>query len=633
MRRFPGSVAESWLSHVVVMIGRMTNAAVRPESEGAGIGGGSGGARTVRRVVRCGGVRGVLVRRGGVWSVGNTDELRVLAALGGDGSALGRLEALAATLNAGLVDLGWLRALSRTLDRIADTGRRRPVWVCDEMLPSVGFACALLGVQGGARWLGWALAARLDGNLLRGCLPGPGLLAFEDCRDRRGRLYAGGYGRDIRWLAAMPSQFWGLLDRCEWCAPAGEAFCAASGPAAGSCLRALRTASDPDAKPAVLRALAATRDKAVLDLVASHPNTPARALLEVARSPWSGDFVRWRVAQNKQASPWLLQRLAKHHFPVLRGVAAAHPNMPQRSLQRLAGDEDAFVRARAALHPEAPGKMLAGLADDPDSGVRANAASHRSCPPQALERLLGDRIGRVRAAAVSNLLVSPQRAAAMARDRVIAVRAAVGWRSDTSADILDLLAGDDKWQVRLAAAQNRNTPPQTLAALARDPVLQVRNRASANPSQPSGALAELADDGDFWVRASVAANPALPPSVAAVLASDRDSHVRYRLASNERLSPSVLQRLAGDEVWYVRRAVAGNPATPEAALDALADDHDAEVRAAAAGHPNTPQEALRQLAHDADYRARFEADQNLNKRAGTRRANTRHKEGQEGPKR
>ena len=624
MRRSPGSVAASWLSHVVVMIGRMTNTAVRPEIQGAGIGGGSSTGRTVRRVVRCGGVRGVLVRRGGVWSVGNTDELRVLAALGGDGSALGRLEALAATLNAGLVDPGGLRALSRTLDQIGDTDRRRPVWACDEMLPAAGFACALLGVQGGTRWLGWALAARLDGNLLRGCLPGPGLLAFEDCRDRRGRLYAGGYSRDIRWLTAMPSQFWGLLERCEWCEPAGEAFCAASGPAASSCLRALRAASDPAAKPAVLKALAATRDKTVLDLVASHPNTPAKALLEVARSPWSGDYVRWRVAQNKQASPWLLQRLAKHHFPVLRGVAAAHPNMPQRSLQRLAGDEDSFVRARAALHPEAPAGMLSGLARDPDSGVRANAASHRSCPPDALERLLGDRIGRVRAAAVSNPLVSPQRAAAMARDRVIAVRAAVGWRSDTAADILGVLAGDDKWQVRLAAAWNRNTPPRTLAALARDPIQQVRNRASANPSQMGGALAELADDGDFWVRASVAANPALPPGVAAVLASDRDPHVRYCLASNERLSPAALQRLAGDEVWYVRRAAAGNLATPEAALDALAGDHDAEVRAAAASHPNTPREALRRLARDGDYRARFEADQNLNKRTANR-----HKEERE----
>ena len=372
MRRSPGLVAASWLSHLVVMIGRMTNTAVRPEIEGAGIGGGSSTGRTVRRIVRCGGVRGVLVRHGGVWSVDNTDELRVLAALGGDGSALGRLEALAATLNAGLVDPGGLRALSRTLDRIADTGRRRPVWVCDEMLPAVGFACALLDVQGGARWLGWALAARLDGNLLRGCLPGPGLLAFEDCRDRRGRLYAGGYGRDVRWLTAMPSQFWGLLDRCEWCQPAGEAFCAASGPAAGSCLRALRAASDPAAKSAVLKALAATRDKAVLDLVASHPNTPAKALLEVARSPWSGDYVRWRTAQNKQASPWLLQRLAKHHFPVPRGVAASHPNMPTRSFGAPGGRYGQF-RAGKGRHapPKRPGGCSTASQKIPTAGCRS----------------------------------------------------------------------------------------------------------------------------------------------------------------------------------------------------------------------------------------------------------------------
>ena len=54
------------------MIGRMTCAAVRAGNESAGVGGGSGTGRTVRRVVRCGSVRGVLVRRLGVWSVGNT---------------------------------------------------------------------------------------------------------------------------------------------------------------------------------------------------------------------------------------------------------------------------------------------------------------------------------------------------------------------------------------------------------------------------------------------------------------------------------------------------------------------------------------------------------------------------------
>ncbi len=573
----------------------------------------------MRRVVRCGGARGVLVRNDGMWSVDNETELRVLAALGGDTAALGHLEALVQTLNAGLAEAGDVRALSERLGWALSGNRRARWWDHGSMLPALGFACAALADRGGARWLGWALSARLDANLLRGCLPGPGLESFEDYRDRRGMIRAWGYDRDIRWLAAMPPQFWEMLDRCDRCGPADEAFCVASRTDEGPCLRALRTASDPATKPPVLRALAATKDRTVLDLVASHPNTPAKTLLELTRSPWSGDYVRWRVAQNKQASPWLLQRLAKHNFPVPRGVAAAHPNMPQRSLERLAGDADTFVRARAASHPEAPQETLAALAQDPDKQVRANAASHPSCPPQALERLLGDRIGKVRAAAASNQLVSPPRAAAMARDRVIAVRAAVRWRSDTGGDALDVLAGDHKWQVRLAAAQNRNTPPQTLAALAQDPIAQVRNSASANPSLPGEALAALADDGEYWVRASAATNPALPPGVAAVLASDPDPHVRYRLASNERLSPAALQRLAEDEAWFVRSAAAENPATPQTALAALAHDDEADVRAAAAGHPNTPQPTLRQLANDTDHRARYEARHNLNQRKAARR--------------
>ena len=574
-------------------------------------------------MVHCDGALGVLARRGGVWSVDNESELRVLAALGRGGGALRRAKALAAALNAGLVEAGDIGALNRIVGMVRAADDRAVRWSHGWFLPALCLVCAVLADRSEARWLGWALSARLDANLVRMWLPGPGLMSFEAFRDRRGRIRAWGYDREVRWLAAMPPEFWELLDRCDRCKPAGEAFCVAPRPDEMPCLRALRTASDPATKPAVLRDLAATKDKTVLDMVASHPNTPAKTLLAMSTNPWSGDCVKWRTAQNKKASPWLLQRLSKHHSPVLRAVAATHPNMAQRSLERLAGDTDALVRAMAARHPETPAPMLGGLAEDPDTQVRANTAAHPSCPPDALKRLLGDRLGAVRAAAVSNPLTPPHKAAAMARDRAIAVRAAVAYRTDTDTDTLDALAGDDKWRVRSAAAENHNTPPQTLARLARDPIAQVRHHATTNPSLPGGALAELARDDDFWVRAAAAASPALPPSLAEALAADPDPHVRYKLAPSECLSPAALERLAGDEVWFVRAAAADNPATPETALAALAQDHEAEVRAAAASHPNTPQTALRQLSRDADYRARFEARHNLNQRKAARRAKTR----------
>ncbi len=572
--------------------------------------------RTVRRVVHCRGARGVLARRGGVWSVGNESELRVLAALGGGGDALARLEALAATLNAGLVETEGLRELNRILDLVADADWRATFWDYDSIRPALGFACAVLADHGGARWLGWALSARLDANLLRGCLPGPGLVSFEDRRDRQGRLYASGYDRDVRWLTAMPPQFWAMLDGCDRCGPAGEAFCVATRRGERPCLRALRTASDPATRPLVLKALARTWDQAVRDLVASHPNTPPKTLLEIATG-LGEEYVRWRVAQNKQASPWLLRRLANHHSPVLRGIAAEHPNMPKPPLERLAGDAEVFVRARAALHPEAPAPILERLAQDPDKQVRANAASHPSCPPQMLQRLLRDRIGAVRAAAVSNPNTPPQSAAELAQDRVIAVRAAVGYRTDTVGDTLAALADDDKWQVRLAAAWNHHTPPQTLAELARCPEQQVRHWASINPSLPSAALAELARHGDFWTRASAASSPALPSNLAAKLASDPDPHVRGCLATNESTAPAALEALAGDDIWWVRRSTAENPAAPEAALIMLAGDDEAEVRAAVSANPSTPPQALQALTGDSDYRARYEAHQNLKKRAPT----------------
>ena len=76
--------------------------------------------RVLRRSVQHRDVKGVLACRNGRWTVDNESEVRMLSALGADGDdALDRFQALAETLNAGLVDPSGLRRFNGRLTEMA----------------------------------------------------------------------------------------------------------------------------------------------------------------------------------------------------------------------------------------------------------------------------------------------------------------------------------------------------------------------------------------------------------------------------------------------------------------------------------------------------------------------------------
>ena len=134
--------------------------------------------RQGRRVVSVGAVRGVLARRGGRWVVDNDSEVRLLEALRAERGARDRLWALAAALDAG-VGAGDLRRLNGRLSAIAALERPEEVWrvrVPGDLLGAVAHVCVCVSEEMLSRWLGFALSARLDANLVRGC-----------CRARAGR--------------------------------------------------------------------------------------------------------------------------------------------------------------------------------------------------------------------------------------------------------------------------------------------------------------------------------------------------------------------------------------------------------------------------------------------------------------
>ena len=280
-----------------------------------------------RRVVTVDGACGVFVRRGGRWVLGNEAELRMLEALGGSEGARGRLLALAAALDAGVVQGRDVGRLSRLLGEVA-SGVPCLVRVPGHLLGAVAYGCAFWDSAAGWGWLGWALSARLDANLVREWMPGPGW----ESRKWQERLLEAGFGREVHWISEMPEGFWQRL-----------------GSHPSPYLRDAVVASDPDTSGRLLAELAGRGGLEVelLDLVASHPRTPKGVLEKIASGRWVREGLR--VAQNLSAGRRVLSRLAQNPDDRVRFAVALNPTTPSGVRAAMAGDESADVGVPAAV--------------------------------------------------------------------------------------------------------------------------------------------------------------------------------------------------------------------------------------------------------------------------------------------
>ena len=161
--------------------------------------------RQQRRVVSVGAVGGVLAQRGGRWVVDNDAEVQLLEALRGGSGARDRLWALAATLDAGVVDAGRLRRLNGRLSAIVAVERPEDLWrvrVPGNLLGAVAYVCVCANNELLSRWLGFVLAARLGANLVRGLLPGAGWVSWSVPHRRR---YVA-WDRDQYWISELPKR-------------------------------------------------------------------------------------------------------------------------------------------------------------------------------------------------------------------------------------------------------------------------------------------------------------------------------------------------------------------------------------------------------------------------------------------
>ena len=425
------------------------------------------GSDPVRKVLYYGGVRGVLAETPSGWILANEDDVHARTETDATEWVLAWFSAIAAALDAGVVNVSDVGRLNKQLKVIQSRSRDELGYVAvpDDLLAAVAYVCACLSDWNGSEWLAWTLTERLDANLFKGWPLVPG----RTPEDERPAVVAAGCLMFVvsdrstsKVLEAMPATFWERVSKH-----------------AEPRIRAVAAATDPLAAPDALDRLARSNDEAVLYAVASHPNTSAEMLHRIGTDPSNPEAARLAVAQNLQTSPALLLTLAQDRSDDVRSVAASHPAMPAQVLAHLAVDPWLYVRAAVALHPSTPEQVLTYAVYHDYPFVQHHAAANPSLPTAALEILLDDSSRRRRAEAVLHPNTSVEMVLPLATDRSLEVRRRVAHKPGIPAEVLNQLARDPRPGVRAAVVWNANTTKQALDALATDEDALVRSAVEA----------------------------------------------------------------------------------------------------------------------------------------------------------
>ncbi|MFF7275222.1 hypothetical protein [Streptomyces griseorubiginosus] len=175
-----------------------------------------------------------------------------------------------------------------------------------------------------------------------------------------------------------------LLPRVAAASPAEVAALAESVEPAARMLVAQRR----DLPPAILDRLADDPDAKVVKALAPHPGLAEGQLRSMVDR--HGVRVLAKVAANPDASPALLEDLARHEPPVHRVFreVARHRRATAPALLLCLPDERA--RPVAAGHPALPPPVITELLADPDERVAEAAAANPSLPPAVMSELLLD---------------------------------------------------------------------------------------------------------------------------------------------------------------------------------------------------------------------------------------------------
>ena len=451
-----------------------------------------------RRVLVCDGVRAVFARRtDGRWGLANEAELAVLEGLGGSSEPISRLRGMGAALEAGVAGPGDLGELGRCLKSLASSTEVYGARVPPHLAAAVTVACAWWRSHEAVEWLGWAVSARLEGNLSAEAGVGPGWLSWEI---NAGWLPRKAWWRGHEWLDGLGDRFWTRL---------------ANHPI--DAVRLSAEASNPDTSPARLKEMAKWPLWEIADLLSSHPNTPAGTLKHLCKFHGKYRLV-WRTAQNTSADPAVLRWLSKGRYRGKSGsvedrvlwVLAMNPNTPRDVLGQLSRCKDSSVLSWVSSHPSAGRRTLERLAGHPQWIVRRPIAWNPAASDRLVARLAADKHRKVRSSVAERRGLSEDLMERLAADRSLEVRAAIAANPDLCERLTRQLAQDPHPRVRTSIARWADAPEDVLAALAKDSDPAAREAVGDNSSASPEIVARLAGDPDLGVRRAVSERPRCP---------------------------------------------------------------------------------------------------------------------------
>ncbi|MEA5598133.1 hypothetical protein [Rivularia sp. UHCC 0363] len=357
-----------------------------------------------------------------------------------------------------------------------------------------------------------------------------------------------------------------------------------------------------DVSPQILEKLAEHGASSVRLYLATYPKVPVRVLEILVDNPepnWNLRVaIETSIAKNPNTPLNVLEKLIKVPYTKVKSAIAKRADLTKHLIIELSMDYRVHTMNFLPNNPHIPSSWLEEMAEHPSERVRQMVARHPHTPKHLLIQAAKDL--QLRQFVAENPSTPPEILEELAMDSRGDIQAAVAKNSNTPGYVLEILGSTPFHDLLLA--RHPNTPESTLQKilwrLALDERLSVRKYVAQHEYAPISILIQWAKN-SLELRPWIALNVRTPSPVLEELAKDTSKDVRYGVAKNINTPPHVLEKLAEDWRLEVRQAIASNPKTPGNVLEILIKDW--HLRSFIAQNPNTPAKALEQLAQFFRY--------------------------------
>ncbi|AFY55299.1 Leucine rich repeat protein [Rivularia sp. PCC 7116] len=357
-----------------------------------------------------------------------------------------------------------------------------------------------------------------------------------------------------------------------------------------------------DVSQTVLEKLAQHGAGSVRLHLATYPKIPVRVLEILVENPepnWNLRVaIETSIAKNPNTPLNVLQALIKVPYTKVKNAIAKRSDLTKHLIIELAMDYRVHTMNFLPQNPHIPSSWLEEMAEHPNERVRQMVARHPNTPAHLL--VLAANNLELRQFVAENPNTPASTLQELAMDSRGDIQAAVARNANTPGYVLDILGSTPFHDLLLARHPNTSssTLQKVLWRLALDERLSVRKYVAQHNQAPVSILTQWAKSSPE-LRPWIASNFRTPSRILEELAKDTSKDVRYGVAKNINTPPHILKKLAEDWRLEVRQAVAQNPQTPGDILEILIKDW--HLRSFIAQNPNTPATALEQLTQFFRY--------------------------------